>query len=73
MTETETIKTHLKALTIFDANNRMLSVNECADYLGVHAKTVINRINKGVIKAKFQEGKYHIPKLQFLDNLVKEY
>ena len=70
MSEAQTIKAQLKALTIFDANNKMMSVSECAKYLGVHFNTVKNRIEKGTIKAIFQDGQYHIPKLQFIKKLV---
>jgi hypothetical protein len=73
MTEQDLIATQLKALTIFDANNTMFSVKECAAFLGVHPNTVVNRINSVAIVAVQQDGKYHIPKLQFVDKLVKQF
>jgi hypothetical protein len=73
MTEQQLLSTQLKALTIFDANNTMFSVKKCAEFLNVHPNTVVNRINSTAITAIFQDGKYHIPKLQFVDQLVKQF
>lgn len=73
MTEAQTIEAQIKALTIFNANNTMMSVSECAEYLGVHFNTIKNRIDKETIIAIFQDGKYHIPKLQFVERLIKSF
>lgn len=73
MSESQAIATQIKALTIFDANNKMMSVSECANYLGVHSNTVKNRIHNETINAIFQEGKYHIPRLQFVKRLISDF
>lgn len=69
--EAQQIKTTLKALRLFDANNKCMSVNECADFLGVHRNTVTSRIEEGKIKATYICGRWSIPKLQFLEEIVK--
>lgn len=71
MTTKELIETQLKALTIYDANNTCLTVDECAKFLKVHIKTVTNRIQSGKIKAHFIGRIWRIPKMQFLDVILK--
>ncbi|CAA0177525.1 conserved hypothetical protein [Tenacibaculum maritimum] len=73
MTQTDLLQANIKALTIFNANNTMLTVDECAKFLKVHPNTVKNRIHKHTIQAIFQDGKYHIPKIQFLEKLVASF
>jgi len=70
MQEQQLIESHIKALTIFNANNTMMSTAECAKFLKISVGTVKTRINKKTIIGVFQDGKYHIPKLQFVDKLV---
>ena len=72
MKESKAIRASLKALTIFDANNTCLTVDECAKFLNVHPKTVINRINSGKIKAEFIGRIWRIPKMQFIEEIVNE-
>lgn len=73
MSERNLIATQIKALTIFNANNTTMSVESCAKFLKVHPNTIKNRINKNTIIASFQDGKYHIPKLQFLEKLIDKF
>lgn len=70
MKEIDLLQITIKALTIFNANDTMLSVDSCADFLDVHPNTIKNRIQKGTIKAIFQDGKYHIAKIQFLERII---
>lgn len=76
MTEQELIEAHIKAQTIFDANNSIMSVKECAEFLGCNERTVLNRIkskNKhNKIIAEFVGG-WRIPKLQFYKRLIEDY
>ena len=73
MTEQTLIESQIKALTIFNANNTMMSTAECATFLKVSVGTVKNRITKNTIIGVFQDGKYHIPKLQFIEKLVASF
>lgn len=73
MTQIDLLQANIKALTIFKANDTMLTVDECAKYLGVHPCTIKRRIHRGTIKAVFQDGKYHIPKIQFLEKVVESF
>ena len=73
MSERNLIISQIKALTIFNANDTTMTVDECAEFLGVHPNTVKNRIQKETIIATFQDSKYHIPKLQFLEQLVDKF
>jgi len=73
MSEQELITSQIKALTIFNANDTTMLVKECAKFLNIHPNTVTNRIHSGSIIASFQDGKYHIPKLQFLEKLVSKF
>ncbi|CAA0186627.1 helix-turn-helix domain-containing protein [Tenacibaculum maritimum] len=73
MSEAQIIESNIKAMTIFNANDKMMSVSECAEFMGIHQNTVKNRIEKEDILATFQGGKYHIPKLQFVKLLVEKF
>ena len=70
MMNNEVIKSQLIAMTIFDANNKMMSVNECAEFLDINRRTVVNRIESGQIIAHNETGHYAIPKMQFVDGLI---
>jgi len=70
MKEQQLIETQIKALTIFNANNTMMSTAECAKFFKISVGTVKTRINKKTIIGIMQDGKYHIPKLQFVNKLV---
>ena len=71
MTQQEILKTQLQALTIYDANNTCLTVDECAEFLNVHPKTVTNHIHAGKIQAQFIGRIWRIPKMQFIEKLVE--
>ena len=73
MRQNEMITANLKALTLFDANNTCLTVDECAKFLQVHPKTITNRINSGKIKAEFIGRIWRIPKLQFVEEIITQY
>lgn len=64
------LELQLKALAIFDANNTTMTPNQCAEFLQVHPRTVLNNINNGNIKANHTEGRYQIPKIQFLEQII---
>lgn len=72
MKEYQLIESLLKALIIFDANNTTMTVEECATFLGVHEVTIKRRLKKEIIIGEFHGGKYHIPKLQFLEKLINK-
>nr|WP_320118921.1 helix-turn-helix domain-containing protein [uncultured Marinifilum sp.] len=72
MTQNEIIEAQLKALTIFDANNKCLTVDECAKFLQVHPKTITNRINSKKINAHFVGRIWRIPKMQFIQEIIEE-
>lgn len=71
-TDTNTlIRSHMIALALFDANNKCMTVNECASFLGVHPKTVKNRIQSEKIQANLIGTIWRIPKIQFIDDIIK--
>ncbi len=70
MEASELIESQIKAMTIFDANNVCMNVNECAEFLGVHRNTIIKRIHKGDIKATLLGVHWSIPKIQFLREII---
>ena len=67
----ELIEANLKALTIFEANNKCMTVDECAKYLNKHRNTIIKAINRGDIKASQIGTSYSIPKIQFFKEIIK--
>lgn len=69
----ELIRANLIAQTIHDANDTCLTVKECAEYLGVHKKTVHNQLKKGSIKETLIGSVWSIPKLQFLGEILKRH
>lgn len=71
MNQQDVIQAQLKALTIYDANNTCLTVDECAKFLKVHAKTITNRIHAGKIKAHFVGRIWRIPKMQFIEEIIE--
>ncbi len=72
MTEKEAVQANLKALLIFNANDVMLNIEECARYINKHRNTVTRLIHEKKIKAKLIGGHWIIPKLQFLDYLLDD-
>lgn len=71
--ELQMIKVSMKAQAIYDANKGCMTVEECASFLGVHHNTVKNRIHSGNIIANPIGTKWSIPKIQFLDKIIKEW
>ena len=62
---------------LFDANNCMLNVDQCAEFLGVHEKTVKNRIHtkdktKKIIAKPYGKG-WKIPKIQFVKEIIEKF
>lgn len=73
MDKKELLKANLKALTIFDANNETLTVDECAKFLKRHYQTVYRLVQEKKITAKLVGGSWVIPKIQFLDQIVESF
>lgn len=76
MSEQESISLHLKALVIHDANNTVMTLKECADFLKCSERTVKRRIEStekhNRIFATYNGG-WRIPKMQFLSEVVKTF
>ncbi len=77
MNKSEFIEASFIGSALFDANNCMLSVQQCAEFLGVHHKTVTNRImtknkTKKILAEPFGKG-WKIPKIQFVKEIVSEF
>ncbi len=68
----ELIKATLEAMKIFDAHNTCFTVEECADFLGVHRTTISSKLHSGEIKGVFLGRIWTIPKLQFVDKILAE-
>lgn len=61
------------AFAEFEAYNKTMTVEECAEFLGIKQNaTVISLIKKGEIKATQVGTIYRIPKIQFLDCFLGE-
>jgi len=77
MSKYETIEANFIALVLFDAANVCMNVAECAKFLGVHEKTVKNRIHTKdktkKIEAKRIGKGYSIPKIQFIKEIVENF
>ena len=69
--EKSIMKSLLKALLIFDANNTCMTFDECASFLNVHKNTVRKMVHDRKIVATYV-GRWAIPKLQFIERLIKE-
>ncbi|MFT5669072.1 MAG: hypothetical protein ACI9DK_003283 [Vicingaceae bacterium] len=77
MRRSEIIEATFIGSALFDANNCMLSVQQCAEFLKVHHKTVTNRIltknkSKKIFAEPFGKG-WKIPKIQFVKEIVCEF
>lgn len=64
---------HIKSLTVFNAQSTIFTMTGCADYLQVTLRTIKNRIQTNTIDYIVKDGKYYIPKLQFLENLTNSF
>lgn len=64
-------KWSIEAHILFDANNTCLSVAECAEWIGVHNDTVLRRLHDGKIKGTLIGRVWSIPKIQFLDKIIR--
>ena len=67
----ELIEANLKALTIFEANNKCMTVDECAFFLKKHRNTIMKAIHRGDIKASQIGTSYSIPKIQFFKEIIQ--
>lgn len=67
------IEIEIMVKTIFDANDRMISVAECAEFKGKHENTILNHLKKGLIIGQLRGGEWEIPKLQFYKELIEEF
>lgn len=72
MSRQEQITVTMEALRLHDANNTCMTVEETADFLKVHKNTVLNRIHAGEIKANLIGRVWRVPKIQFLERIVRE-
>jgi len=70
VTKQEIIEAQLEAIQIFEANNTMMTVKECADFLGCSEDTVRRSIKSETILA-YNIGGWRIPKLQFHKELIE--
>lgn len=73
ITQKEMLETSVKAQAIYDANRKCMSVSECAEWLGVHNDTVLRRLHDGKIKGTLIGRVWSIPKIQFLDKIIKDW
>ena len=67
----EFLKITLEALMIYDANNTCMTVEECAEWFDIHRDTVVRRLHSGEWKGHLVGRVWRIPKLQFLDQILK--
>lgn len=72
MTKQEIIEAQLEAIEIFEANNTMMTVAECAAFLNSSEDTVRRAIKSETIIA-YNIGGWRIPKLQFHKELIDRY
>lgn len=72
MEKQDIIEAQIRALTLYDANNTCLTVEQCATFLSVHRHTVTSRIHSGKIKANFIGRVWRIPKLQFVKEILEK-
>ena len=72
LTEATILELNIKAIEIHKANDTMLSIEECAKYLGRHEETIRKWCRNGKIIAQYNGG-WTIPKLQFTKQLVEKF
>ncbi len=72
-TKLEMIETSVKAQAIYDAHKSCMTVKECADFLNVHHNTVKNKLHSGEFKGTLIGRVWSIPKIQFLDKIIKDW
>ncbi|WP_421921159.1 hypothetical protein [Marinifilum sp.] len=77
MNKYEMIEASFIGSFLFDASNTCMNVAECAEFLGVHEKTVKNRIqtknmSKKIFAKPYGKG-WKIPKAQFVKEIVEHY
>lgn len=73
MGEIDLIKACVKAQAIYDAHKSCMTVKECAEFLGVHNDTVLRKIQSHDIKGTLIGRVWSIPKIQFLDKIIKDW
>tara|TARA_R100001369_G_scaffold78053_1_gene107613 strand:- start:14 stop:205 length:192 start_codon:yes stop_codon:yes gene_type:complete len=56
----------LEVIKEYDFHNTCMTVSECAIYLGLCTRTVLNQIHRDEIKAHRTGKNYSIPKIQFI-------
>tara|TARA_R100001377_G_scaffold79082_1_gene57128 strand:+ start:705 stop:1061 length:357 start_codon:yes stop_codon:yes gene_type:complete len=56
----------LEVIKEYDYHNTCMTVEQCAEYLSVCTKTVLQKIHSGEIKSYKSGTKYSIPKIQYL-------
>lgn len=73
MNKKDFIELSVKAQAIYDANKTCMAVKECAEFLGVHTDTVLRKLHSGDIKGTLIGRVWSIPKIQFLDKILKDW
>ena len=74
--ESKIIKLNMIAMTIFDAENKMMTMQEAMDFLKLSRRGLQNKIERGeIITSSFDQssGRKFIPKIQFMDELISAY
>ena len=71
--ENTLLRASIKAIAIYDANNTVMTVGQCATWMAIHKNTVLRKIHAGEIDANFKGGEWRIPKIQFLDKIIDEF
>lgn len=66
----EIILATLEALRLHDANNTCMTVEECAEWFGIHRDTVVRRLHTREWKGHLVGRIWRIPKIQFLDKII---
>tara|TARA_R110001592_G_scaffold46768_2_gene148771 strand:+ start:129 stop:485 length:357 start_codon:yes stop_codon:yes gene_type:complete len=56
----------LEVIKEYDYHNTCMTVEQCAEYLSVCTKTILQKIHSGEIKSYKSGTKYSIPKIQYL-------
>jgi len=56
----------LEVIKEYDMHNTCMSVDQCASFLGLNPRTILNQIHRGEIHAHKTGRTYSIPKTQFL-------
>lgn len=62
----------LETFYSIERNDVCMNIQECAEFLNCHYKTVSNHIRKGTIKAVQVGSEWRIPKMQFVEEIIAD-